>query len=67
MDLSVNKDAISRVARIPYSKHQLTDLTVIPFNTTDSYNEIISKSLEPVITPFNIENHSTNLINIYKD
>ncbi len=59
MDLSVNKDAVSRVARIPYSKHQLTDLTVIPFNTTDSYNEIISKSLEPVITPFNIENHST--------
>lgn len=59
MDLSVNKSALSRIARIPYSKHQLTDLTVIPFIVTDSYNEIISKSLESVIEPFNIENHST--------
>ena len=35
MDLSVNKSALSRVARIPYSKHQLTGLSVIPFKITD--------------------------------
>lgn len=60
MDLSVNKSALSRLARVPYSKHQLTDLSVIPFEITDSYDEIISKSLKPVVEPFSIGNHSTN-------
>lgn len=32
LDLSVNKDAKSRLSRIPYSKHQYTDLAVVPFN-----------------------------------
>lgn len=59
MDLSVNKSALSRVARIPYSKHQLTGLSVIPFKITDSYEDIISRSLNPIVEPFSIENHYT--------
>lgn len=59
LDLSVNKGALARLSRVPYSKHQLTGLSVIPFKSTDSYEEIISKSLKSVIEPFNIENHLT--------
>jgi len=57
MDLSVNKDAMSRVSRIPYSKHQLTDLTVVPFETSDNYNEIVRRAEDPKIQSFNVENH----------
>ena len=60
MDLSVSKSALSRVARIPYSKHQLTGLSVVPFNVTDSYDEIISKSLKPTVEHFSMNNYSTN-------
>jgi hypothetical protein len=60
MDLSVNKDAMSRISRIPYSKHQFTDLTVIPFETSDSYNEIVRRAQDPKIQSFNVENHLTD-------
>ena len=61
LDLSVNRDALTRISRVPYSKHQLTGLTVAPFNVTDSYDEIMNKSIKPVIEPFTTENHLTTL------
>ena len=60
MDLSVNKDALSRLARVPYSKHQLTDLTVVPFKTTDNYQEIVRRAQDPKIQSFNVHNHLTS-------
>jgi hypothetical protein len=60
LDLSVNKDAKSRLSRVPYSKHQYTDLTVILFQVDDSYDEIMDKSLSPGIDPFTREDHLTD-------
>ena len=59
LDLSVNKDALSRMSRIPYSKHQLTDLTVVPFAITDSYYEIVKNAQNTKIQSFNVQNHLT--------
>lgn len=55
MDLSVNKDATARLSRVPYSKHQYSGLTVVPFSIDDSYEAIIEKSLNPVVEPFSRE------------
>lgn len=52
LDESVNKDAVSRLSRVPYSKHQLTGLTVTPFNLENNYDEIMEKSLNPVVESF---------------
>lgn len=60
LDLTVLADATSRVSRVPYSKHQLTDLTVAPFTIEDSYNDIMEKSLNPTVEPFNQLEHSSN-------
>jgi hypothetical protein len=57
LDLSVLKDAKSRLSRIPYSKHQYTLLNVVPFSIHDSYEDIISKSLNPVVELFQKENY----------
>ena len=57
IDLSVNKDAQSRLSRIPYSKHQYTDLSVVPFTIDDSYDSIIDKSLNPDVRLFRKENY----------
>jgi hypothetical protein len=57
LDESVNKDAMSRLSRVPYSKHQLTGLTVVPFNINDNYDEIMEKSLNPTVEPFKKENY----------
>lgn len=67
LDLAVNKDALSRLARVPYSKHQLTDLAVVPFNINDSYDEIISKSIKPNIEFFNSEKGLSNFDNHLKN
>jgi len=61
MDLAVNKNPIVGLSRIPYSKHELTDLTVIPFNLDDSYPDIIDKSLKPSIEPFTLKKFITDL------
>jgi hypothetical protein len=61
LDLAVNKDAQSRVSRIPYSKHQDTGLNVVPFTVGDSYEEIIGKSLHPVVEPFTGEDYKSSL------
>lgn len=59
MDLSVNRDAMARLSRVPYSKHQLTGLTVVPFSTKDSYRDIMEKSLNPLVEEFNREDYAT--------
>lgn len=60
LDLSVTQDAQARLSRIPYSKHQLTDLTVVPFLIEDDYSEIIRKSLNPHIEEFNRDYYQTD-------
>ncbi|MCC7559755.1 MAG: hypothetical protein KO318_04915 [Methanobacterium sp.] len=60
LDLSVTQDAQARLSRIPYSKHQLTDLTVVPFSIEDDYDEIIRKSLHPHVEDFSRENYQTD-------
>lgn len=60
LDLSVNKDAKSRLSRVPYSKHQYTGLTVVPFQTDDDYDKIMDKSLCPEIEPFTREDYLTD-------
>lgn len=57
MDLSVCKDAISRLSRVPYSKHQYSLLTVVPFQIDDSYDTIMEKSLNSVVEPFTREDY----------
>ena len=56
MDLSVNRDATSRLSRVPYSKHHVTGLTVVPFNITDNYEKIIEKAINPIVEPFTLTN-----------
>jgi hypothetical protein len=60
LDLSVTQDAQARLSRIPYSKHQLTDLTVVPFSIEDDYNEIVMRSMNPDVEDFNKENYQTD-------
>lgn len=64
LDLAVTKDATHRLSRIPYSKHQYTGLTVVPFNVADNYENIMDKSLNPVVESFNI-GHFTSNFNIH--
>lgn len=66
LDLSVNKDAKSRLSRIPYSKHQLTGLSVVPFSVNESYKEIIKKSVNPPVQRFDVNEHTTTLNNHLK-
>ena len=60
LDLAVTQDAQARLSRVPYSKHQLTDLTVVPFSIEDDYDEIIMKSLNPHVEDFNKEDYQTD-------
>ena len=41
IDLSVNKDPISRVQRIPYSKHERTGFYTVPIDNNVSYDELL--------------------------
>lgn len=61
LDLSVNKDAITRLSRIPYSVHQITGLSVVSFNIQDSYKEIVRRSINPAVEQFESMEHTTNL------
>jgi hypothetical protein len=60
LDLSVNKNAKTRVSRVPFSKHQYTGLTVVPFQVNDTYEEIMTKSLSPGIGFFTREAYYSN-------
>ncbi len=59
LDLSVAQDAVARLSRIPYSKHQLTGLSVVPFTLHDNYEEIMDKTLNPEIENFKKDDYST--------
>lgn len=60
LDLSVAQDAQARLSRVPYSKHQSTDLTVVPFSIEDDYDEIIKKSLNPYVEDFKKGDYQTD-------
>lgn len=60
LDLSVTQDAQARLSRIPYSKHQLTGLTVVPFSIEDDYDEIMMKSLNPYVEDFDLVDYQTD-------
>jgi len=60
LDLSVTQDAQARLSRIPYSKHQLTNLAVVPFSIEDEYDEIVKNSLHPHVEDFSREEYQTN-------
>lgn len=60
LDLSVVRDAKARLSRIPYTKHQLTDLSVVPFQISEDYVDIMAKSITPCIENFEVEKHWTN-------
>ncbi len=60
LDLSVTNDAKARLSRVPYTKHQLTDLTVVPFQHFDDYDKIMGKSLYPEVENFDVEKYRTN-------
>ena len=62
LDLSVTSNAPRANARVPYSKHHATLLTVIPFQIHESYDEIMNNSLNPKNTlkePLNLEMYHT--------
>lgn len=64
LDTAVTENAPRSNARVPYSVHPSTRLTVIPFGLEDTYEEIMYKSLNPVSTlhlPLVIDNHKTGL------
>jgi hypothetical protein len=60
VDLAVAKDAQSRLSRVPYSKHQLTGLTVVPFTVQDEYEAIIERALMPEVKSFYREDFITD-------
>jgi hypothetical protein len=59
LDLVVNKDAYSRLHRIPYTKHPISGLYCYPIDPEDTYSEIIEKAINPAIKPFNLKNYQT--------
>jgi hypothetical protein len=60
IDLAVTKDAQARLSRVPYSKHQLTGLAVIPFTVEDKYEVIIEKALAREVESFYREDFITD-------
>lgn len=64
LDLSVTKDATARLSRVPYSQHQYTGLTVVPFTCEDRYGDIMNKALNPVVEPFN-QSHFISDFNLH--
>lgn len=60
IDLAVTKDAKARLSRVPYSKHQLTGLAVVPFTVHDEYEVIIERALSPEVKNFYREDFITD-------
>lgn len=54
LDLSVYGSLNSRV---PYTKHQYSRLTVVPFQPDDSYDAIMDKSINPNVELFSLEGY----------
>lgn len=61
LDLAVNQDPISRLSRVPYSKHEYSGLTVVPFTVEETYEEIMEKSLHPQVESFKMEDYQSTL------
>jgi hypothetical protein len=59
IDLSVNKDAYSRIHRIPYTKHLISDLYCYPINPDHNYSQVIENAINPEIKPFNLNGYQT--------
>ena len=57
IDLSVNKDAHKRKARLPYSRHEKTDLFVTPCNVNDDISDILYDSLNPTVKDFHMSDY----------
>lgn len=60
LDLSVVYDAMVRLSRVPYSKHQYSSLGVVPFTVNDTYDEIVEKALNPQVESFQVHDYLTN-------
>lgn len=62
MDLSVNKDAYSRIHRVPYTKHTITGLFCYPINMEDTYTKTIEKAIKPSIKNFILTDYQNKQI-----
>ena len=57
IDFAVNKDAHMRKARLPYSRHNKTDLFVTPCNVDDDISDILSDAVNPTIQDFHMSDY----------
>ena len=57
IDFAVNKDAHKRKARLPYSRHNKTDLFATPCNVNDDISDILSDAVNPTIKDFHISDY----------
>lgn len=57
IDLSVNKDAHMRKARLPYSRHNKTDLFVTPCDVNDDISDILSDAVNPTVRDFHMDSY----------
>ena len=57
IDFAVNKDAHKRKARLPYSRHNKTDLFATPYNINDDLTDILSDAVNPPIKDFYISDY----------
>ena len=65
LDLNVFTEASTRKTRIPYTKHQHSLLTVVPFSINDNYDIIMQKASKPQIEPSIRANIIPNLMNTF--
>lgn len=57
IDFAVNKDAHKRKARMPYSRHNKTDLFATPYNINDDIKDILSDAVNPTIKDFHMADY----------
>ena len=57
IDFAVNKDAQKRKARLPYSRHNKTDLFVVPCDINADIKDILSDALNPSIQDFRMSDY----------
>ena len=58
LDLAVNKDALSRVSRVPYSNHETSNLFSTPFDfDSDSIADILESSRKQEYKEFNLKDY----------
>lgn len=58
LDVSVSKDSLKRVDRVPYSRHEKTRLYATPFNLDDSnIKEVVKASRRQRVAEFNFKDY----------